>query len=88
VRQATLMHWGKPSTVIVGKLMAAIMHGLSDRNVTVRKNYANALGNICKVAKASSIEKLIERLHSWYMEKEGEIFRIVSCSTQSLCHSI
>ncbi|KAL3868785.1 hypothetical protein ACJMK2_041546 [Sinanodonta woodiana] len=55
-----------------GKLMGAFLHGLSDRNQSVRKSYALALGQLVKVAKDNSVEKLIVRLKSWYLEKEDE----------------
>ncbi|XP_046357928.2 proteasome adapter and scaffold protein ECM29-like isoform X1 [Haliotis rufescens] len=59
-----------------GKLMSAFLHGLSDRNSSVRKSYASALGYLVKIAKDSSVEKLINRLRSWYLEKEDESFRL------------
>ena len=58
--------------VYVGKCMAALLTGLSDRNSTVRMHYSNSLASICKLAKDSSVEKLVQRLHSWYMDKEGK----------------
>ena len=56
---------------VIGKCMAALLNGLSDRNTTVRKSYSTCLANICKVAKDSSVEKLVSRLNTWYMEKDG-----------------
>ncbi|GAB6029010.1 hypothetical protein CHUAL_004798 [Chamberlinius hualienensis] len=55
-----------------GKLLAALLYGLNDLNVVVRKSYAVAIGHAVKTAKDSSIEKLIERLTSSYLEK-GEV---------------
>lgn len=52
--------------------MAALLHGLSDKNVTIRKSYSTSLSVVCKLAKASSVEKLIDRLHDWYLVKDGE----------------
>ena len=54
-----------------GKILGTLLNGLNDRNVTVRKAYALAIGNVVKFAKDSSVEKLINRLKDWYMEKEG-----------------
>ena len=62
--------------------MAALLNGLSDRNTTVRKSYSTCLANICKVAKDSSVEKLVSKLNTWYMEKDGMYIR--SC-TLYLC---
>ena len=33
----------------VGKLLLALLNGLNDRNTTVRKRYASAIGNLVKV---------------------------------------
>ena len=54
-----------------GKLMAALLHGLSDKNMVVRKSYATALGHLVRVGKDSSVEKLIQKLTSWYLDNEG-----------------
>lgn len=53
-----------------GKLMSAMLTGLSDRNVAVRKAYASALGHLVKVANDNSTEKLMMKLKTWYMEKD------------------
>lgn len=55
-----------------GKLMGAFLHGVADRNTAVRKAYASALGHLVRIAKDSSVEKLIIRMRSWYLEKEEE----------------
>lgn len=57
--------------LLIGKCMAALLNGLSDRNTTVRKSYSTCLANVCKVAKDTSTEKLVAKLHNWYMEKDG-----------------
>ncbi|XP_056020008.1 proteasome adapter and scaffold protein ECM29-like [Ostrea edulis] len=58
-----------------GKLMSAFLSGLNDRNSSIRKSYASALGQLVKVAKDSSVEKLISRLRVWYLEKEEDSVR-------------
>ncbi|XP_062591295.1 proteasome adapter and scaffold protein ECM29-like [Saccostrea cucullata] len=58
-----------------GKLMSAFLSGLSDRNASIRKSYSSALGQLVKVAKDSSVEKLISRLKTWYLEKEEDSVR-------------
>ncbi|CAI9736898.1 adapter and scaffold ECM29-like [Octopus vulgaris] len=57
-------------TPYAGKLMNSMLTGLSDRNVSVRKSYASAVGYLVKVAKDSSTEKLMLKLKTWYMEKD------------------
>ncbi|XP_023933323.1 proteasome-associated protein ECM29 homolog [Lingula anatina] len=61
-----------------GKLMSSLLNGLHDKSATIRKVYATALGYLVKVSKDSSVEKLIQKLKTWYMDKEDE-------STKSSC---
>ncbi|XP_053558665.1 proteasome adapter and scaffold protein ECM29 [Bombina bombina] len=58
-----------------GKLMSALLNGLSDRNSVVQKSYAFALGHLVRTAKDSSTEKLLQKLSTWYMEKEESAYR-------------
>ncbi|XP_013777201.1 proteasome-associated protein ECM29 homolog [Limulus polyphemus] len=53
-----------------GKLLAAFINGLGDRNAAVRKSYATAIGHLVKVAKDSSVEKVLVKIHNLYLEKE------------------
>ncbi|CAN7937378.1 unnamed protein product [Ixodes hexagonus] len=55
-----------------GKLLRAFVHGLSDRNATVRRCFATAVGNLAKVAKDSDVDRLMAKLRSWYMETDEE----------------
>ena len=48
-----------------GKILAAFVSGLGDRNPAVRKTYASAIGHLMKTAKDSSVEKLFAKLRSW-----------------------
>jgi len=59
---------------MIGKLMTALFNGLTDRNSTIRRSYATSLANVCKLAKDSSVEKLLGKLYDWYMEKQGEYY--------------
>ena len=52
--------------------MAVLVKGLSDRNVALRKTYAVALGHLVRVAKESSVVKLLETLENRYLEAEDE----------------
>lgn len=69
-------HCPKDMTPHAGKLMGAFLTGINDRNLSVKKAYASALGYLVKVAKDSSVEKLIARLRNWYLEKEEESARL------------
>ncbi|CAL4121852.1 unnamed protein product, partial [Meganyctiphanes norvegica] len=69
-----------------GKLLSALVHGLNDRNPVIRKVYANAIGNLVKTAKSSSVEKLLSKLQSWYMEKEDDSIRLSAALTLRSMH--
>ena len=58
--------------VISGKLLAAFLNGLNDRNTQIKKAYANAIGHLVMYSKESSIEKLLNKLIKWYFEREDE----------------
>ncbi|XP_071525915.1 proteasome adapter and scaffold protein ECM29 [Panulirus ornatus] len=76
-----------PLEKYTGKLLAALVNGLSDRNAVVRKVYANAIGNLVKTAKASSIEKLLSKLQTWYLEKEEDNVRLSGALTIRSMHT-
>ncbi|MCL4116473.1 UNVERIFIED_CONTAM: hypothetical protein GTU68_001151, partial [Idotea baltica] len=65
-----------PLEKYTGKILAALVNGLGDRNIVVRKVFANAIGNLVKTAKPSSIDKLLAKLQSWYLEKEEDSARV------------
>merc|ERR1719481_214307 len=56
-----------------GKLLAALVAGLSDRNPAVRMAFAKSIGQLMRTAKETSKEKLFAKLKSWYVEKEDEV---------------
>ncbi|XP_040217375.1 proteasome adapter and scaffold protein ECM29 isoform X2 [Rana temporaria] len=58
-----------------GKLMTALLSGLSDRNSVVQKSYAFALGHLVRTTRDTSTEKLLQKLSAWYMEKEEPVYR-------------
>ncbi|XP_076278491.1 proteasome adapter and scaffold protein ECM29 [Lasioglossum baleicum] len=53
-----------------GKVLSALLNGLSDRNSIVRKNNAIAIGHIVVSVKESSLDKLFKTLYTWYIEKD------------------
>ncbi|KAA0196167.1 hypothetical protein HAZT_HAZT009587 [Hyalella azteca] len=60
------------------KILHVLVTGLNDRNSTVRRIFANAIGTLIKIAKPSSVAKLLNKLQSWYLEKEEDSVRL-SC---------
>ncbi|KAB7502624.1 Proteasome-associated protein ECM29-like protein [Armadillidium nasatum] len=65
-----------PLEKYTGKILTALVNGLGDRNSVVRKVFANAIGNLVKTAKVSSIDKLLAKLQSWYLEKEEDSAKV------------
>lgn len=51
-------------------MLSGLVNGLLDRNATVRKTYASAIGQIVHTAKSSSVERLLTKLSNWFFEKE------------------
>jgi hypothetical protein len=61
--------------------MAVLVKGLGDRNVALKKTYAVALGHLVRVAKESSVVKLMETLENRYLEAEDEDSRLACMHT-------
>ncbi|XP_076034919.1 proteasome adapter and scaffold protein ECM29-like isoform X2 [Oratosquilla oratoria] len=68
-------HCPGPLEKFSGKILSALLNGLNDRNTVIRKVYANAIGSVIKTSKSSSIEKLLNKLKTWYMEKDDDDVR-------------
>ncbi|MCJ8749226.1 hypothetical protein PDJAM_G00173890 [Pangasius djambal] len=62
-----------------GKLMSALLNGIHDRSTVVQKSFAFAIGHLVRTAKDSSVEKLLQKLSTWYLEKEGKAVYKSSC---------
>ncbi|XP_008315268.1 proteasome adapter and scaffold protein ECM29 isoform X2 [Cynoglossus semilaevis] len=58
-----------------GKLMSALLNGIHDRSTVVQKAFAFALGHLVRSAKDSSVEKLLLKLSTWYLEKEEPVYK-------------
>lgn len=58
-----------------GKLLAALVNGLTDRNAAIRKHYASAIGHLAATAKDSSLEKLFAKLNTLYFDTEDNGIR-------------
>ncbi|XP_004711095.2 proteasome adapter and scaffold protein ECM29 [Echinops telfairi] len=62
-----------------GKLMSALLSGLTDRNSVIQKSCAFAMGHLVRTSRDSSTEKLLQKLSGWYMEKEEPVYK-TSCA--------
>lgn len=58
-----------------GKLMSALLSGLTDRNSVIQKSCAFAMGHLVRTSRDSSTEKLLQKLNGWYMEKEEPVYK-------------
>ncbi|KPP78726.1 proteasome-associated protein ECM29-like, partial [Scleropages formosus] len=58
-----------------GKLMSALLSGILDRSSVIQKSFAFALGHLVRTAKDSSVEKLFQKLNTWYLEKEEAMYK-------------
>lgn len=66
--------------------MSALVHGLSDRNVALRKLFATSIGQMFKTAKTASLTKLFEKLMHNYLESEEESVRNSVALTFQVTH--
>ncbi|KAL6466788.1 hypothetical protein MHYP_G00245920 [Metynnis hypsauchen] len=64
-----------------GKLMSALLNGIHDRSVVIQKSFAFAIGHLVRTAKDSSVEKLLQKLSTWYLEKEEVVYKSSCCLT-------
>lgn len=62
-----------------GKLMSALLNGINDRSSVVQKSFAFAVGHLVRTAKDSSVEKLLQKLNTWYLEKEEALYKSSCC---------
>uniref|UniRef100_A0A8C1YNA4 Ecm29 proteasome adaptor and scaffold n=1 Tax=Cyprinus carpio TaxID=7962 RepID=A0A8C1YNA4_CYPCA len=62
-----------------GKLMSALLNGINDRSSVIQKSFAFAIGHLVRTAKDSSVEKLLQKLNTWYLEKEEALYRSSCC---------
>ncbi|KAG7212048.1 hypothetical protein KM043_012404 [Ampulex compressa] len=69
-------HFKQELQPYAGKVLSALMNGLSDRNTVIRKSYAAAIGHMVGSAKDTSLEKLFNTLNTWYMEREDDAARL------------
>ncbi|EDW09599.1 proteasome-associated protein ECM29 homolog [Drosophila mojavensis] len=73
---------GKEMTPLVGKYLGACFGGIKDRNATVRKYNASAIGHLMGLAKEQSIKNLFAKLDELYMEQPNN--RSIALTIQSI----
>uniref|UniRef100_A0A182NSY2 TOG domain-containing protein n=1 Tax=Anopheles dirus TaxID=7168 RepID=A0A182NSY2_9DIPT len=62
---------GQEMQPLTGKYLGACFSGLTDRNATVRRYYASAIGHLIGTAKEQSIERLFGKLEELYFEQQA-----------------
>ncbi|KAK7161946.1 hypothetical protein R3I94_004573 [Phoxinus phoxinus] len=62
-----------------GKLMSALLNGINDRSSVIQKSFAFAIGHLVRTSKDGSVEKLLQKLNTWYLEKEEVLYKSTCC---------
>ncbi|TRY64723.1 hypothetical protein DNTS_030150 [Danionella cerebrum] len=62
-----------------GRLMTSLLNGINDRSSVIQKSFAFAIGHLVRTAKDSSVEKLLQKLSTWYLEKEEALYKSSCC---------
>uniref|UniRef100_A0A1I8HBE9 Proteasome-associated protein ECM29-like protein n=1 Tax=Macrostomum lignano TaxID=282301 RepID=A0A1I8HBE9_9PLAT len=68
-------HCGSIVAPYTGKLLAALLYGVADRNPVVQRCMSLAIGQLISYAKQASVEKLLTHVRAWYLEKEDDYMR-------------
>uniref|UniRef100_A0A672KFT5 Proteasome-associated protein ECM29 homolog n=1 Tax=Sinocyclocheilus grahami TaxID=75366 RepID=A0A672KFT5_SINGR len=62
-----------------GKLMSSLLNGINDRSSVIQKSFAFAIGHLVRTAKDGSVEKLLQKMNTWYLEKEEALYKSSCC---------
>lgn len=73
---------GSQMQPLTGKYLGSCFTGLSDRNATVRKYFASAIGHLIGTAKDQSIVRLFAKLQELYFEQQSN--RAVPLTIQAI----
>ncbi|XP_065083000.1 proteasome-associated protein ECM29 homolog [Ochlerotatus camptorhynchus] len=73
---------GSQMQPLTGKYLGSCFTGLSDRNATVRKYFASAIGHLIGTAKEQSIVRLFAKLQELYFEQQSN--RAVPLTIQAI----
>nr|XP_019552043.2 proteasome-associated protein ECM29 homolog [Aedes albopictus] len=76
------IHLGSQMQPLTGKYLGACFTGLSDRNATVRRYFASAIGHLIGSAKEQSIVRLFAKLQELYFEQQSN--RAVPLTIQAI----
>ncbi|GAB0097179.1 Proteasome-associated protein ECM29 homolog [Sergentomyia squamirostris] len=75
---------GSEMTPVSGKYLSACYHGIADRNTTVRKYFASAIGHLAGILKEASLVKLFNKLNEFYNDRQSYKCQAVPMVLQSI----
>uniref|UniRef100_A0A182JBI6 TOG domain-containing protein n=1 Tax=Anopheles atroparvus TaxID=41427 RepID=A0A182JBI6_ANOAO len=78
------VHLGAEMQPLTSKYLGACFMSLSDRNATVRRYYASAIGHLIGTAKEQSIERLFKKLEELYFEQQASKSKAVPLTIQAI----
>uniref|UniRef100_A0A182JSK2 Proteasome-associated protein ECM29 homolog n=1 Tax=Anopheles christyi TaxID=43041 RepID=A0A182JSK2_9DIPT len=78
------IHLGQEMQPLTSKYLGACFTGLTDRNATVRRYYASAIGHLIGTAKEQSIERLFGKLEELYFEQQSTRSKAVPLTIQAI----
>ncbi|XP_050079558.1 proteasome-associated protein ECM29 homolog [Anopheles maculipalpis] len=78
------IHLGQEMQPLTSKYLGSCFGGLTDRNATVRRYYASAIGHLIGTAKEQSIERLFGKLEELYFEQQASRSKAVPLTIQAI----
>ncbi|XP_059609063.1 proteasome-associated protein ECM29 homolog [Phlebotomus argentipes] len=75
---------GQEMTPLSGKYLSACYHGIADRNLTVRKYFASAIGHLSGILREASLVKLFTKLNDFYNDRQSYKCQAVPSVLQSI----
>lgn len=78
------VHLGKEMTPLVGKYLNASLVCLNDRNTTVRRYFASAIGHLIALAKEQTVTKLFQKLSTMYFEEISNKSRAIALTLNAI----
>jgi proteasome component ECM29 len=74
----------KDLTPLAGKYLNASLAAISDRNVTVRKYFASAIGHLIGIAKEQTVTSLFKKLTTLYFEEQSNKSRAIALTLNAI----
>lgn len=78
------VHLSSDLTPLAGKYLNASLAALTDRNTTVRKYFASAIGHLIGIAKEQTVTNLFKKLTSFYFEEQSNKSRAIALTLNAI----